>query len=239
MVSDVSPALPGQRRGLLALIIDDLGRDQALVEELGGLGVELSYAVLPYEPETLGVATRLARRGAEILVHLPMEPGAGADPGPGALYVAMSPAELRERTRAALAAVPGAVGLNNHMGSVFSTDRRSMRPVLEALAERGLFFVDSRTSAESIGASLARELGVPTVERQVFLDREAEPLLIREQFARFQSIADESGWAVGIAHPYPETLAVLRELIPAAQTGGYRFVRVSTLLQRSGLEGME
>src|SRR4029079_18505840 len=121
------------------------------------------------------VVSELRQRRAEILLHLPMEPKNGEDPGPGALLQGMSDEELKEKTLAALRAVPGAVGVNNHMGSKLSEEEGPMTAVLRILAARGLFFLDSRTSAQTVGYKVARELGVPAAERQVFLDSDSHP----------------------------------------------------------------
>src|SRR3954469_3157603 len=150
----VSPSGPvhGAR---IALVIDDLGHDVADLRPLEALGVPVTYSVLPYEPQTPEVVAELRRRKAEILLHLPMEPRNGENPGPGALLQGMSEGELRQRTEEAPQAVPGAVGVNNHRGSLLSSEEGPMTTVLGVLAERGLFFLDSRTSADSVGYKVA------------------------------------------------------------------------------------
>ena len=215
-------------------MIDDLGRSLQDLKHLERLGVDISYAVLPFESQTPRVVDELRRKGREILCHLPMEPRNAANPGPGALKTSMSPEQLSQRTREALAAVPGAIGVNNHMGSSLTEDRRWMTPILEELKERRLFFLDSRTSAESVGYELAQELGVPTAERQVFLDRDPSPEAIREQFDRLLELARKRGAAIAIGHPYPSTLEILAEAVPASLEQGYEFVPVSFLLDSSG-----
>lgn len=218
----------------VALVIDDLGRSLRDLETLGALGVPLSYAVLPFESQTPAVVAELRRQRREILLHLPMEPANGADPGPGALTRAMSRRQLVRGTRAALAAVPGAVGVNNHMGSGLSADPRAMRTVLEEVAQRGLFFLDSRTSADTVAYQVAGTLGVPAAERQVFLDRDPSPEEITLQFHRLLTLARERGAAIAIGHPYPETLEVLAREVPRAVAKGYDVVPVSFLVQRPG-----
>ena len=140
----------------VALVIDDLGRSLEDLDRLAALGVPLTYAVLPFETRTPEVVAALRRDGREILLHLPMEPANGADPGPGALTRAMGRRELVRATRAALAAVPGAVGVNNHMGSRLTADRGSMRMVMDELRQRDLLFLDSKTTSFSVG------IGAPT-----------------------------------------------------------------------------
>ncbi|HVS65074.1 MAG TPA: divergent polysaccharide deacetylase family protein [Thermoanaerobaculia bacterium] len=232
--------VPAARRGgsLVALVIDDLGRSVDTIDRLAALGVEMSYSVLPFESRTPQVVRELNERGAEILLHLPMEADGAADPGPGSLLRSMDSDELRRRTREALAAVPGAIGANNHMGSALSSDGAALEPVLVELGERGLFFLDSRTTADSVGFRLARELGIPAAERRVFLDREIDREAIRGQFRRLLEQAAERGSAIAIGHPYEETLDVLRQEVPLAKEAGFRFVPVSYLMERSGVEAM-
>jgi uncharacterized protein len=237
----MAPALPpvaGPVHGVVrvALVIDDLGGSVDELPPLEDLGVPVTYAVLPYQEQTPQVVSALRKRGAEILLHLPMEPKNGEDPGPGALRRGMSDEELREKTLAALQAVPGAVGVNNHMGSGLSTEAGPMTTILGLLAARGLFFLDSRTSAESVGYRVARELGIPAAERQVFLDGEPTPEKIQDQFQRLLGLARAHGSAIAIGHPHPETLAALAREVPKARADGYEFVPVSYLLDRSGGE---
>ncbi|HKV11925.1 MAG TPA: divergent polysaccharide deacetylase family protein [Thermoanaerobaculia bacterium] len=218
----------------VALVIDDLGRSLDDVQGLEALGVPLTYAVLPFEEHTVPVVAELRRARKEMLLHLPMEPKNGMDPGPGALLLGMSDDELEEKTRAALAAVPGAVGVNNHMGSSLSEDERSMDAVLGVIAGRHLFFLDSRTSAQSVGYKTAIRHGIPAAERQVFLDGDESPEAIRTQFQRLLDLARTRGVAIAIGHPHPETLQVLAEEVPRARALGYEFVPVSYLLDRPG-----
>jgi polysaccharide deacetylase 2 family uncharacterized protein YibQ len=218
--------------GRIALVIDDLGRSLDDLESLRQLGVPVTYAVLPFESQTPEVAAALRRRHEEILCHLPMEPRSGGDPGPGALRIGMSQAQLRQSTLAALAAVPGAVGVNNHMGSSLSADAPSMATILGVLAERRLFFLDSRTSAQSVGYRVATSLGVPAAERQVFLDDDPHPDAVAGQFQRLLDLSRTRGEAIAIGHPHANTLATLAAEVPRARAQGFRFVLVSDLLDR-------
>jgi polysaccharide deacetylase 2 family uncharacterized protein YibQ len=219
----------------VALVIDDLGRSLEVIDQLRGFGVLLTYAVLPFESRTAEVAARLDQLGLEYLCHLPMEARLGVDPGPGALDASMRPRELRASTRRALGAVPGAVGVNNHMGSALSEDRVAMTAVLEVVRSQGLFFLDSRTSPASVAFAAASELGVPAAERRVFLDGDRDPIAIRREFRRLLELAGGGAAAIAIGHPYPETLAVLAEEIPRAVAEGYRFVTVSQVIASQGI----
>ena len=229
---EVAPGAVVHPHPRVAVVVDDRGRSVEEVEALAKLGVPLTYAVLPYEVETPQVVADLHRRGVEILCHLPMEPTGSNDPGPGALRFGMDGEQLRQATAAALAAVPGAVGVNNHMGSRLSADGTSMKIILGVLAGRGLFFLDSRTSPESVGYRLAVDLKVPTAERQVFLDGDQRAEMIHQQFQRLLNLARQNGEAIAIGHPHPATLATLSAEVPAAREQGFEFVPVSALLRR-------
>jgi polysaccharide deacetylase 2 family uncharacterized protein YibQ len=216
----------------VALVIDDLGRSLDELAQLEHLGVPLTYAVLPFESLTPRVVEALNQRHLEMLCHLPMEAERGNDPGPGALRLGMSPDQLVALTRSALAAVPGAVGVNNHMGSALSADRASMRAIVQTVGEKDLFFLDSRTSAESVGYDEAMRQGVPAAQRNVFLDDDLRPEAIAEQFRRLLEVASEKGVAIAIGHPHPATLEMLAREVPRAKSAGYEFVPLSYLVDR-------
>lgn len=230
----IKPGAPDPA-GRLALVIDDLGRDLNEVRILRALGIPISYSVLPFEEQTPEVVAALKADKVEILCHLPMEPKNGQyDPGPGALRLGMGEAELEELTAAALKAVPGATGVNNHMGSVLSEDEGSMRAILGVLAARNLFFLDSRTSPRSVGYRVASSLGIPAAERQVFLDDDPRDEAITAQLQRWLALSRSKGAAIAIGHPHPQTLAVLEREVPKIREAGFQFVPVSFLLDRSG-----
>lgn len=215
----------------ISIVVDDLGRGLRDIEVLHRLGVPLTYSILPFETHTEQVVSVLRDRGAEYLCHLPMEAKSGANPGPGALLLTMSPGQLEEATRKALAAVPGAVGVNNHMGSGMLSQQAAMTAVLGILAQKDLYFLDSRTSADTVGYSLARHLGIRAAERQIFLDTVRDGVFIRSQFDALLATARKRGSAIAIAHPYSETLQILTAAIPAAREQGFEFVTVSALLE--------
>jgi len=219
-------------RARIALVIDDLGREPTDLDRLDALGVPISFAVLPFESHTPEIVAELRRRQREILCHLPMQPANGKNPGPGALVEGMPKEQLRRLSLAALQRVPGAVGVNNHMGSELTADADAMRVILGVIGEAGLFFLDSRTSAASVGYRTARSLGVPTAERQVFLDTDPSPVAIEKQLTRLVDLASERGAAIAIGHPYDSTLEVLARQLPRLTATGIEFVPVSYLVER-------
>ncbi len=209
------PARPQEgrrdKRPLIALVIDDMGYQQKVDGELLQLNLNLSFAFLPYGPLTPHLSARARRLGHDVLLHFPMEPDDPKwDPGPGAVTLAMDRAQLHRIFDADLARVPAAIGINNHMGSRFTQNEDAMRDFLELVREHHLFFLDSMTSSASIGYPLAQEMGVKTARRHVFLDNVREPAAITAQIRQLLKVARRQGWAVGIGHPYPQTLEALR-----------------------------
>jgi len=216
----------------LAIVLDDAGYDRRDVEAIGRLPREVAIAVLPNATHAAAVAAALVAQRREVLVHMPMEPqdGDGAATGPGALEVALADDEIVRRTETALAVVAGAQGLNNHMGSRATTDPRVMATLMRVLTEHRLYFLDSRTTPDSVAEVAAREAGVPTLRRDVFLDVVDEPASVRQALLRAVARARSHGKALAIGHVHPVTLAVLEAELPAA-LDGVRLVRPSRLLR--------
>lgn len=236
LLFSAAEAPPPRHGGRVAIIIDDLGRGAGQVRQLLKIGQPLTFAILPGEPHSGEVAGLAHAAGREVLLHLPMEPQGypKINPGPDALLVAQSDAELRERLAGLLSRVPQAVGVNNHMGSRFTEDERGMATVMSLLGERHLFFVDSLTSSGSIGRSAAAGAGVAYLRRDVFLDNVAEVPAITRQLRQLAAQAARHGSAVGIGHPHPQTLQALKNEIPRLAAGGVTFVTISELLKNGG-----
>jgi uncharacterized protein len=229
------PAKPPEPpRPRVAIVIDDLGYDGRLARSFLALQEPLSFAVLPHATFSKSIARQVHEAGRDLLLHLPMEPKGypEVNAGEGVLLVAMNDGVLLEKLRETLAALPSIVGVNNHMGSRFSEDEDKMRVVLGELKPRGLFFVDSRTSAESRGYSLAVQMGIPAAERDVFLDNIQSAQAIGSELRRLAQLARLKGKAIGIAHPHEVTLEVLRHALPQLRQEGIDLVPVSQVLQR-------
>lgn len=194
----------------LAIIIDDMGYSEETGKKLLALDLELSFAFLPSAPHTADLLQIAARAGRDILLHLPLEAeDKGKNGSPGTLTRTMSETELAGRFQAALAAVPQAVGLNNHMGSKFTADPAAMGRLLTLARDRHLFFIDSLTSPESSGCTIARKLGMKTARRDFFIDNEQEEGAIMSQLESLIRLAEKRGEAIAIGHPHPETLKAL------------------------------
>lgn len=233
----IHPSTTASLRGSrVAIIVDDLGRGLNQVKQLLDIPQPVTYSILPGEPHAAEVAALVHARGGEVMLHAPMEPQGYpvVDPGDDALLVNQSDAEIREHLKALLTKVPHAIGTNNHMGSRFTENARAMAAVMSVLHERGLFFVDSLTSSHSVGGDAAREAGVPQLRRDVFLDNVAEVELIVREIRRLAEKGRRPGGAVGICHPYPETIRALRQELPRLAGQGVVFVPVSALLKGGG-----
>jgi polysaccharide deacetylase 2 family uncharacterized protein YibQ len=237
---------PSARRGasrgegdapVIAIVIDDFGYARTdVVTSFLDLPFPISVSVLPGTPYGQTLAAEATAAGKEVLVHLPMEPIGypEIDPGDGALLLSHSYREIAALTTAAIDGVPGAVGVNNHMGSAFVVDRARIRAAISAIAERGLFYVDSMTTPESKGYAEAERAGVPTARNNMFIDSlldEEGRIDVRTQLERLKEIARTRGHGIGIGHPHPETLRALRAEAPRMMEEGFEFVFVSELVR--------
>jgi polysaccharide deacetylase 2 family uncharacterized protein YibQ len=207
----------------VAIIIDDVGYDQQMADGFLSLGVPLTFSMLPGGTFNDSIISEAHRHDVEIMLHLPMEPAGypAVNPGPGALLSDMSPDELIARLNANLQRVPGATGVNNHMGSKLTTSSEQMRQIFTILKKHNLFFIDSRTSKETICRPSAELLQLPFAERDVFIDHEQTPAFIRKQLNLLIARARKQGYAIGIAHPHPVTLKVLTEMLPELKKAVY------------------
>jgi polysaccharide deacetylase 2 family uncharacterized protein YibQ len=219
-------------RPLVAIVIDDVGLDRPRSKRAWELPGPLTLSFLPYAKDLLAQVQAARAHGDEIMLHLPMEPTGRADPGPNALLVSLSDAELRQRTQAALDSFDGYVGVNNHMGSRFTTFRPGMETVLRQFKARGLMFLDSRTTAQSVGDQLAQELGVPSIVRHVFLDDDESLEAVKRRLAETEAVARRQGFVVAIGHPHENTLQALGDWLPGLQAKGLVLAPVTAVLRK-------
>jgi polysaccharide deacetylase 2 family uncharacterized protein YibQ len=223
---------PGKTLPSVALILDDLGYDKKIAQKFAQLNVALTFSILPHSPFQQKIA-RLARsKGLEIMIHMPMEPVEypEVDPGPGTLLTSMSPDELIDQLDQNLNTLPGVKGVNNHMGSRLTSESTQMYQIFSVLKQRGLFFIDSRTTAESLCEPSARLFQIPFAQRDVFIDHYLKPDFIRNQIKELIRIAKKNGEAVGIMHPHSTTLQVLQEMLPDLK-GQVRLVPASKIVR--------
>jgi len=228
-------AYPGRP---IAIIIDDIGFDLKIAEELAGIPLPIAFAVLPHTPHAVEAARLLHAAGKEILLHLPMEPRSypGESPGAGALMADMDEGEIRKRIREDLAAVPFVSGVNNHMGSRFMEDEARLAIVMEELRKRDLFFVDSRTTADSRGRKSAGRAGVRFAARELFIDHTpGYAAALKNLTGSFRQGRSNGKPVLMIGHPHAQTVRAIRDALPVWQLEGYRVIPVSACFISGGV----
>ena len=215
----------------ISIIIDDLGNSLPAGKQAVRLPGPVACAILPHTPYAVDLDEMAHRHGKEVLLHLPMEPVGGLDPGPGALDTAMSRTLLTLTLDNDLSSLPYVEGVNNHMGSLLTSRPVPMEWIMQALqGHGGLFFVDSRTIAQTVAARTAGAYRIPNLSRNVFLDDIPTVDAVERQFALLIRIARRRGHAVAIGHPHPATLQVLRQWLPRLAFYRIRLVPLGTLL---------
>ncbi len=220
------------RDPMVAIVLDDMGPNRGGTERALNLPATVTFAFLPYAPHVADFAKAARAHGHEILVHVPMEPVGGADPGPHALRTDETAEGIRTDLDWNLSRFDGYVGINNHMGSRFTANAEDMRVVMDELKARGLMFLDSRTSAETRAADVARAAGLPTLSRDVFLDHDEEGAEVDAELGKLERLARERGFAIAIGHPHAKTLDILEKWIPRARANGIAIVPLTAILRR-------
>jgi polysaccharide deacetylase 2 family uncharacterized protein YibQ len=215
----------------ISIIIDDLGYTKSRDARALKLPGNITYSFLPHTPYARELAIQAHRLNKEVMLHQPMEALSHKKLGPGGLTAEMTRNQYIAQLESNLESVPYAVGINNHMGSLLTQFPGQMRWVMKELAKHSnLYFVDSYTTATSIGQKTARENWVPTIRRDVFLDTDRDPGKIRKNFRRLIKKAKTTGIALAIGHPYPETMAILEKELPKLSEKGIKLLPVSELL---------
>jgi len=215
----------------VAIIIDDVGFDVELARSFLDLKLPLTLSILPTAPHAQAIAREAMGKGAEVLLHLPMEPkeSNGDGPGSGALLEKMGEEEFVETLNGHLSRIPGIKGVNNHMGSLLTEREDKMVLLFRELRKRHLFYVDSRTTPQTVASRVATEMKVPVASRSVFLDHDLSQEAMKVQWERLLAMARQHGHAVVIAHPHRETLVFLREHLQDLRSEA-RLVRVADIV---------
>lgn len=203
---------------IVVIIMDDLGNNHAVGMRALDLQGDLTYGILPNTPSAVALARHAHASGKEVIVHAPMDSVHKLDPGPGALSDQLGHSEFLTTVRGNIRAVPHARGLNNHMGSALTPMPEFMGLLMAVVAENDLYFIDSRTSAATVAASVAEHFQIKHLSRDVFLDHDPSLPAIDAAFQRLLTLARRNGIAVGTAHPYPTTLRYLEEVLPNLYT---------------------
>ncbi len=225
---DISP-----RHSRVSIVIDDFGPDIEIAKRFASLPFSVTMSVLPHQAHSREIAELAHLKGREVILHLPMEPlGAGKNPGRGALLLSMPADEIRRNIRAALDTSPYFDGVNNHMGSRMTQDAQAMKTVLSELKGRDLFFLDSMTTNESKGWKTAKELNMPALKRDIFLDDNPSADAVRSQISRLVKIAKLRGTALAIGHPREATLKSLQEAAGYFREQGIEIVAARDLMNR-------
>lgn len=217
----------------LAIIIDDMGNSMTEARSLAAIGVPLTFSIIPGLQKYREVASFASSGGIEIMIHMPMQ----AKDWPrrrlesNGLLISMEDEELRQRVGGYIKNLPEAVGANNHTGSEFTEHPDQMRSVLDVLKVNGLYFVDSVTTPQSSGIRLARELGIKSARRDVFLDNELERDYILRQLNQAVRSAKKNGAVIAICHPHRETISALASALPGLAGQGITLVHASELVR--------
>ena len=214
----------------VAIIIDDIGYNIPLGQRTVNLPGALTLAVLPKPPGAVSLAKAGFTAGKEIILHAPMSNHHDKKLGPGGLTEQLSEIDFKRTLNQSIDSVPHAVGVNNHMGSKLTTQSQPMQWVMEILAARNMYFIDSVTHGESVAYQTARRLGIVTSKRDIFLDNDVSELAISRQFDKLIRLARLQGYAIAIGHPYQETLNILEQRLPELQQHNIDLIHISKLL---------
>jgi len=223
------PVIAFAQQAKVAIIIDDIGYRKSDMKVLSLPG-EITYAILPHTPFGKQIATQAHSAKHDVILHIPMEAENGKKLGPGALTGEMNEQNIRQSLANSFEEIPFALGINNHMGSYLTKQYSPMMWTMRYLKENDLIFIDSVTTEQSKGRSIARNTGVPSLSRHIFLDNQLTPEYISQQFNQLVTQAKKYKRVVAIAHPHPETITVLTELIPKLAQHNIALVGISELL---------
>jgi polysaccharide deacetylase 2 family uncharacterized protein YibQ len=233
LVSSIPSTLKTVRHPKVAIVIDDLGAEDKISQELLRWDLPITFAILPFTPFSKTLAGEAHRQGKEVILHLPMEPRGYPQirPGEGVLLKEMDEARLLRQLSKDIEAVPYITGVSNHMGSRLMEDSEKMKIVLSELKRRGLFFLDSRTTPQTIGLEVAQSVGLKAMERSVFIDNSSTKEDIKRQLEQLIELSVSKGKAIGIGHPHPSTLKSIKEMIPKMKEKGIEVVPLSEVME--------
>ncbi|WP_159445665.1 divergent polysaccharide deacetylase family protein [Oceanospirillum multiglobuliferum] len=218
----------------ITLIIDDIGYNLRNGQRAINLPGAVTFAILPHTPYSKRLAKEAHAQGKTVMLHAPMSNLLNRQPGPGALTPSMNKEEFTTELKRSLAAIPFVQGLNNHMGSELTQDAEKMQWLMQIATEQQLFFVDSRTTAASVAADIARQNQVPHLSRDIFLDHIRTPEAVNASFDLLIKKAQQHGHIVGIGHPHSVTLDMLETRLPQLRKLGIKLISVPNRLIAEG-----
>jgi uncharacterized protein len=232
-ITKTAPKIAPKNFPKIAIVIDDLGIDKARTARTVKLKGPLTLSYMTYASGLARQTKAALDAGHELWMHIPMEPGSpDIDPGPNVLLTGLPDEELRASVQWNLNQFSHPVGVNNHMGSRFTADLEGLRVVMQELKKRNLLFLDSVTSGRSVARQAAREIGVPFLGRNIFIDHLDETDEINKRLAEVERLAARSGYAIAIGHPREKTLRALGPWLNTVEAKGFRLVRLSTLFKK-------
>jgi polysaccharide deacetylase 2 family uncharacterized protein YibQ len=220
----------------IAIVIDDLGDSSKAAKQIMQLPGQFTLAIMPHTPHAKNISVLGSEKGHDVIVHLPMESLSDKSHllGKGAILTSMSRGELEKSFFNSIDSVPNAIGFNNHMGSLLTQDSLRMNWLMQIAADKGWYFVDSKTSSQSVATQVAKKLRLPIVSRDIFLDHHNHdsqlPKILAAQLKKAKAIAQKQGDVVIICHPYPQTLTFLTEVIPGLMDE-FELVGISQLIK--------
>jgi len=217
LISSISSFSFAQSPVQLAIIIDDLGNSLNAGLNAIALPADVTLAVMPHRKHSKFLAERAGRLGKDVILHAPMSTVNGRRLGAGALDDAMNEQDFKHTLRFAIESIPYVKGINNHMGSQLTTNAQAMSWVMDVLKDKQLFFVDSRTNAQSVAFDTAQKVGLASASRDIFLDNEIDIEHIHVQFKKAITVAEKYGSAIAIGHPHKATLDYLQYVLPQLQ----------------------
>lgn len=216
----------------VAIIIDDLGYNYEQGIKAIQLPGAITYAIIPYSPKADFFALEAQKNNKEVILHAPMSTVNHAPLGKNGLTEFMNEMDFKQALNQSLASLPNIKGMNNHMGSLLTQKPQAMEWVMQSLQQHQLYFIDSRTTADSVAWKIAQQYNIPSLKRDVFLDHEPTSHFIDKQFKQLIAIARRQGYAIGIGHPHPETIEYLQRHLASLDEQNITLVSASTLALR-------
>ncbi len=217
----------------VSIVIDDLGENYKIFKKLLAMHTPFTFSILPFQTHSIRIANEAYEKGREIILHLPLEPKDSFNNSinHGTLLTSMRKDQLLAQLERNINAVPHISGVSSHMGSKFTEDKAKMEILLKAIKEKGLYFLDSRTTKKTVGYALAKKMGIKTAQRDLFIDNDKDPLSIEEQLKSILPLAKNIGGnTIAIGHPYPPTINALEKTIPILEERGVKFVPLSQMV---------
>lgn len=231
-LTDLDVVLPSQKPRI-AIVIDDVGMNKSQSKVAVALPFPVTVSFLPYATGIQELADIAQKNGLDIMLHVPMQPlDTSVNAGENALEVGMPEVILTQKLDNNLTSLSSYVGINNHMGSAFTQDEKGMNFLMSRLKKEDVFFLDSRTTAESVGKDMAERHGVRFFSRDVFLDHEETNEYTSKALERLEKIALKNGVAIAIGHPKELTLTALKAWAPTLEAKGIELVTLSVLVSR-------